>query len=196
MSIFNEWLKWFDKKLRSENRNIILLLDNASVHKISPENEPTNIKIRFLPPNTTSALQPCDAGIINSFKSHYRKLFVRHKLQLLEERLEPSSSDCNFEDYNIKHAIYNVYDAWNNVNENTIKNCWRKTGILPVSYHTITTTQATEQLAAETNEQNTLIQELIDELNLPDPMNANGNIRYLFVMYVYYKYLLPLLMQS
>jgi len=115
---------------------------------------------------------------------------------LLEERLEPSSSDCNFEDYNIKHAIYNVYDAWNNVNENTIKNCWRKTGILPVSYHTITTTQATEQLATETNEQNTLIQELIDELNLPDPMNANGNIRYLFVMYVYYKYLLPLLMQS
>jgi hypothetical protein len=108
---------------------------------------------------------------------------------LLEERLEPSSSDCNFEDYNIKHAIYNVYDAWNNVNENTIKNCWRKTGILPVSYHTITTTQATEQLAAETNEQNTLIQELIDELNLPDPMNASGNIIYLFVMY--YKYLLP-----
>jgi len=84
--MFNEWLKWFGRKLRGENRTIILLLDSALVHKSFSGNERT--KIRFLLPNTTSALQSCDAGIIHSFKSHYRKLFVRHKLRLLEERLE------------------------------------------------------------------------------------------------------------
>jgi hypothetical protein len=176
VSIFNEWLKWFDKNLRGESRTIILLLDNASVHKIFSGNEPTNIKIRFLPPNTTSALQPCDAGIIHSFKSQYRKLFVRHKLQLLEERLE----NCdNFEEYNIKHAIYNVFDAWNNVDRNTIRNCWLKTGILPTSYHTTIINRAAEELAVETNEQSTIIQELINRMNLPDPLDASGNVNHL-----------------
>ena len=56
------------------NRKVILLLDNASVHKIAPGNEPANITVRFLPPNTTSVLQPADAGVIHSFKAQYRKL--------------------------------------------------------------------------------------------------------------------------
>jgi hypothetical protein len=43
-----------------------LLLDNASSH--NAENIPTlsNIKVHFLPPNTTSILQPLDQGIIYS----------------------------------------------------------------------------------------------------------------------------------
>ena len=51
-----------------------------SVHKIIPGNEPTNIAVKFLPPNSTSILQPADAGIIRSFKAQYRKLFVQHQL--------------------------------------------------------------------------------------------------------------------
>jgi len=98
---------------------------------------------------------------------------VRHKLQLLEERLE----NCdNFEEYNIKHAIYN---AWNNVDRNTIRNCWLKTGILPTSYHTTIINRATKELAVETNEQSTIIQELINRINLSDPLDASGNVNHL-----------------
>lgn len=56
-----------------ENRKIIMFLDNAASH---PNDEYSNIKLAFLPPNTTSVLQPLDAGIIQAFKLSYRKLLL------------------------------------------------------------------------------------------------------------------------
>ena len=49
------------------------------------KNEPINITVKFLPPNSTSILQPADAGIIRSFKAQYRKPFVQHQLQLFDD---------------------------------------------------------------------------------------------------------------
>ena len=82
----------------------------------------------FLPPNTTSHLQPLDAGIIKSFKAHYKRNYCRHILKLFEE-----GKDINKEKVNIKEAIDYLADAWENVTDETILNCWVKTGILPSS---------------------------------------------------------------
>jgi len=79
--------------MKRMNRHIILLLDNASVHKIIPGNEPINITVKFLPPNSTSILQPADAGIIRSFKAQYRKPFVQHQLQLFDDIMESNSQN-------------------------------------------------------------------------------------------------------
>jgi hypothetical protein len=54
--------------MRAQNQNIILLVDNAPTHSLYENTSLTNITIEFLPPNTTAHLQPCDQGIINSFK--------------------------------------------------------------------------------------------------------------------------------
>ena len=45
-------------------------------------------------------------------------------------------------------------------------------GILPTSYHTTIINRAAEELAVETNEQSTIIQELINRMNLPDPIGC------------------------
>ena len=73
--IFRHWIKTLDNKFRSQNRQILMLLDNASSHlgrqlfdDLSQPLKLTNITIRYLPPNTTSHLQPMDQGIINNFK--------------------------------------------------------------------------------------------------------------------------------
>jgi hypothetical protein len=80
----------------------------------------------FLPPNTTSHLQPLDAGIIASFKNHFKKKYCHHMLELFED-----GKDINSEKINIKEAIDYIAESWGNVTEETIWNCWKKTGILP-----------------------------------------------------------------
>ena len=58
-----------------EGRKIALLIDNCppqpSVSIL------TNVQLVFLPPNTTSVLQPMDLGVIRSLKTHYRGRVVR-----------------------------------------------------------------------------------------------------------------------
>ena len=66
---FNEWFLHWDGKLIKESRRIALLLENTTCH---PTTELSNIKLVFLPPNTTSHTQPMDQGIIANFKRHYR----------------------------------------------------------------------------------------------------------------------------
>ena len=42
------------------------------------------MELYFSPPNTTSKIQPCDAGIIKAFKIHYRRRFYSRILQMIE----------------------------------------------------------------------------------------------------------------
>jgi len=68
VSIWNDFLKKLNIQMYRENRKILLLVDNAPTHAINNPELLTHIKVHFLPPNTTSHLQPLDAGIIHSFK--------------------------------------------------------------------------------------------------------------------------------
>ncbi|GFO33973.1 tigger transposable element-derived protein [Plakobranchus ocellatus] len=67
---FISWLQKLDRKFLLQGRSVAMIVDNCPAHP-SVDNLKA-IKLVFLPPNTTSILQPCDHGIINSFKN-YRK---------------------------------------------------------------------------------------------------------------------------
>jgi hypothetical protein len=62
-----EWLNMFTAKMKKENRNAILFLDNATCH---PKVTLSNVKIALLPANAISVLQPMDMGVNYTFKSH------------------------------------------------------------------------------------------------------------------------------
>ena len=62
-------------QIRRKRRNVILVLDNATVHPTSLIDMYSNKKIVFLTKNTLG-LQPLDARIIQSFKTKYRKKFM------------------------------------------------------------------------------------------------------------------------
>lgn len=80
-SVMEEWLIDFNGRMVRQNRKICLLLDNATSH---PHLDLTNIKLIFLPPNTTSSLQPLDQGIIHCFKMHYRKRILSHLINKMD----------------------------------------------------------------------------------------------------------------
>jgi len=104
-----------------------LLIDNASGHNLSVDvtKQLTNVKIHFFLPNCTSHLQPCDAGIIKSFKAHYASQLVNFFVnQLDNENLEKLILP------DVKKCVYMVVQAWRSVSENTIVNCWNKCDIL------------------------------------------------------------------
>ncbi|KAK4511368.1 uncharacterized protein ATC70_012583 [Mucor velutinosus] len=68
--IFRKYIKRLNASFVYAGRKVALLVDNASVHKLKEEF--SNIKLIFLPANTTSKLQPLDAGIIANFKAQFR----------------------------------------------------------------------------------------------------------------------------
>ena len=74
-TLFFDWLKRLDKYVSlASDRNILLLPDNCTAHeKIDNAPQLSHIVIFFLPPNTTSKLQPLDAGIIATVKGMYRR---------------------------------------------------------------------------------------------------------------------------
>ena len=57
-----------------ERRKIALLIDSCPANP-SVSDLP-NVQLVFLPPNTTSVLQPMDQGVIRSLKAHYRERVV------------------------------------------------------------------------------------------------------------------------
>ncbi len=77
--IFLEWLKGFDARMAG--RNVLLIMDNCSAHislmQLAFVVTLRNITVFYLPLNTTSKIQPCNAGIIWSFKAYYRRRFNR-----------------------------------------------------------------------------------------------------------------------
>jgi DDE superfamily endonuclease len=80
-SIFCDWLVQF--KSRTVNRKVLLLIDGFSAHQagIDPAEDATyalnNVRIEFLPPNTTSVCQLLDQGIIRTWNAHYRQQWLR-----------------------------------------------------------------------------------------------------------------------
>ena len=69
--LFEDWLKEWDRQLEGKPK-ICLLVDNCPAHPNPPKFVPKNIELVFLPPNTTSVLQPMDQGIIKNLKTRYR----------------------------------------------------------------------------------------------------------------------------
>lgn len=118
--IFSRWLRNFDAKMHG--RKVLLLLDNASCHLVSLNL--LNVTLKFLPPSTTSTLQPLDAGIIRSFKARYRRHLVRWMVDNVTANI--SNAKLSIID-GIKFAI----DSWESIPPQLIENCWVKCAFIP-----------------------------------------------------------------
>lgn len=123
--IWNSILTDFNKNLQKENKKIVLIVDNASCHKTHLTF--SNIDVEFLPPNTTSIIQPLDQGIIHSFKAEYRKVLIKKQLLALEKAIGVT----NFlKSISILDALSYSKHALNSIKPQTIENCFKKVGMV------------------------------------------------------------------
>ncbi|KAE8995803.1 hypothetical protein PR003_g12525 [Phytophthora rubi] len=73
--VYQEGLLSLDREMRTAQRHIPLLVDNVSSHAHG-DLVLTNVHVESLPPNTTTQLQPLDAGIIVCFKARFKSLQI------------------------------------------------------------------------------------------------------------------------
>ena len=118
---FNEWLDIVNVKMIDEGRIILLIIDNALVHKLNKEY--SNISLLFLPPNTSAIIQPLDQGIAKSIKSRFR---VK-----LNNFLIAHMDDINpLKKINILDPILWLMNIWKEMDDSVLYNCWGKSGLI------------------------------------------------------------------
>ena len=123
--LFQKFLLDFERRMRLAGKDkVLLLVDNFSRHQCSAiESQLHIVTVEFLPPNTTSYLQPMDVGVINSFKAQYRKTLVEHTLDCFMNNEDP--------EINVYQAVKMLECAWRvKVTSATIYHCWRHIGLL------------------------------------------------------------------
>ena len=123
--VMKDWLKEFYGHVGG--RNVLLLMDNFKAHiegvELAPP--PPNVRIQWLPPNSTSLYQPLDQGILKNLKHHYRKQWLRFIIRGFEQNTDP------FQKVSLHHAVHWVLHAWNQeVTNSTIQNCFRKSTLI------------------------------------------------------------------
>ncbi|KAL0236430.1 hypothetical protein GEMRC1_003012 [Eukaryota sp. GEM-RC1] len=124
---FQEICLELDNHCQLYGKQGVLFCDNASSHSLGSM-ELHFLKVIYLPPNTTTTLQPLDAGIIRSFKAKYRNLLLTNVIDEVEANNYENSHKAA-EKINVLQAMNWSAEAWSNVSEVTIKNCWERVGI-------------------------------------------------------------------
>ena len=111
----------------------------------------SNTEVFYIPLNTTSQLQPCDAGINRSFKAYCLRNFHQRLLENIENGIvDPMKVD-------MLEAIKMCIEAWGNVKASTIRHCFQHCSITNCSV-------STPILTADMTDKPALIQELTDQL--------------------------------
>lgn len=125
----------------------VLIVDNCPAHasmrgtssRVHVQ-EAGSLKILYLPKNMTAGfLQPCDQGIIKTIKTNYRHYICQRKqaaLQALEQKYGdvhdvPVDQMRKLSRFNIRDACVVLSQAWQDVDPMTVKDCWKKSRLLP-----------------------------------------------------------------
>ncbi|GBO31507.1 hypothetical protein AVEN_270265-1 [Araneus ventricosus] len=98
-----------------EKRKIVLFIDNCTAHSLIPEMNA--VKVAFLPPNTTSKLQPLDQGIIRSCEVFLQEVTRKEETQQCEEwekvsKISNLSTTTTFENFTVFDSEVQVCGLW------------------------------------------------------------------------------------
>lgn len=99
----------------------LLIVDNAPGHK---HLEHSNVKVIFLPPNTTCFIQPLDQGLISTFKIYY----IKCTFEFILEKLQNKSMTVidAWKQFSILDCINHIASSVNQIKPSTLNACWKK----------------------------------------------------------------------
>ncbi|XP_048867189.1 tigger transposable element-derived protein 1-like isoform X1 [Brienomyrus brachyistius] len=122
------YLSPFIKKYTAEHslaNKALLIIDSAPGHPSSIVDHGDNIQVVFLPPKTTSLLQPMDQGVITTFRAYYSQSLMQYLLDGVNAK-ESLSLKQLWKDFSIKKALEFIDHAWHKVSPKTMNVVWNK----------------------------------------------------------------------
>ncbi len=122
--LFAEFMHSFNSYMTHMRRKVVLFLDNAPSHMM--QKSWSNVRVEFLPANTTSKLQPIDQGIIKSLKGRYRSDLAKKYLIALNAG---KSVHWLKQEIDLKVACDMIVSAWADVPSLAIINSFKKAGM-------------------------------------------------------------------
>ena len=107
----------------------LLILDNAPAHPPGLEDEILEefsfIKVLYLPPNTTSILQPMDQQVISNFKKLYTKNLFKRCFDVTDST-QLTLREFWKNHFDIVNCLKLIDLAWKEVTRRTLNAAWRK----------------------------------------------------------------------
>lgn len=109
-------------KLKGLPAKALLLLDNAPSHPPAENlrSDDGQIFAVYMPPNVTPLIQPMDQNVIRITKLYYRSSLLSSIVSSRSENLSKLLKELT-----IKDAVINLSLAWNRLEVDTIKKCWK-----------------------------------------------------------------------
>lgn len=162
-TFFETYLRRFNSYIsRTKHQKVLLLIDNAPSHVLSHLDLPY-VEVLPLPPNTTSKLQPLDAGMISSFKRHYRCRQLQHTVDQCDKGSKHP--------YKVEQLIAMrwIKSAWNAIEPSVFVNCWKYTTLLQTSGPLIEPTTFIDNTVSDSE-----FAGLFSDLRMENPMSI-GN---------------------
>ena len=141
----------------SRTKKLFSFIDNAPGQV---NLEYSNIKLSFLPANTTSHLQPLVAGIITQTKALYKKQML---CEVLCEVKKGTPAWKAAKDIQIYDAIESLHLAWTGVEPDNIQCCFNKAGFQHVFNKPITDVPDPDLEADVTDDMQSLLDILFTE---------------------------------
>ncbi|EDO44738.1 predicted protein, partial [Nematostella vectensis] len=128
-SIFADWLRTLDRKMRQKDRRILLFLDNSPPHP--PTLQLTNVKLVFLikpSNNTVNQLQPLTQGIVEAFRMAYRRKVLFSTLAKLDDSNSPRSAKQLMQEITELDACFWIAATLDEISGSTMMNCFESAG--------------------------------------------------------------------
>ncbi|KAK1327371.1 hypothetical protein QTO34_014991 [Cnephaeus nilssonii] len=104
---------------------VLLVLDSAPCHPANLNDFHPNVKVVYLPSNTTSLLQPMGQGVLASFKAYYLRRTFAMASMAMEKDKELTLKDF-WKSYNVLAAVKNISDSWDEVKQTNLNGVWKK----------------------------------------------------------------------
>ena len=111
--LFEEWIREVDRRFNKEGQKIVLLVDNCPAHP-SIDNL-VSTELIFLPPNTTSKLQPIDQGVIRSLKAYYKTMSIKKSIEAIRKKK-------TLPEFSVLDAMQILDVTWGKVTTKTVVN--------------------------------------------------------------------------